>query len=475
MNAGTSSRSSSSADAVVERGREEDEPALAPHGAGAPARRRRAGRAGGASRAGRRPASAGRLAGRRPSGRPAAASASGSNVWNLTASAPASAAASISAMGHRRVAVVVDAGLGDDEDRTGADRPVRRCSTGSDRAGRQHAASATAGPAARRCRRCAPAATRQTDASGRGRRIGAVRAQRRRVDDVERARSGAARRRRSPTVVDRDSAQRSPAASRWCHAGRMARRDARRRRRPPAGRTARRPPESAGSVSGEVGWTQDERPNDAVRRSSRSSAWRATSTEVASSVGEVRPAARTAPRRPTPGRDAAIAGSSVLQTTRCGPPASPAAASRAVRTARPTSGIPATRRRFLPGTRRLPPRAGTRNRTGSVTAATSRSSAAIRPLASPGSKWSSRKARRAASVDRPPAGASSAASRSAAVADRDRHAGRHVAEQVRAGERVGQQVRRARRDRLGQDGRVDPDDGRPPPRAAGTGRPSGRP
>ena len=63
-------------------------------GAGARPRPRRAGPAGRASRAGpqpdRRPAAGTRRSARRPT-----ASASGSNVWNLTASAPASAAASI--------------------------------------------------------------------------------------------------------------------------------------------------------------------------------------------------------------------------------------------------------------------------------------------------------------------------------------------------------------------------------------------
>ena len=64
---------------------------------------------------------------------------------------------------------------------------------------------------------------------------------------------------------------------------------------------------------------------------------------------------------------AAISGSSVEQATRWGPPSSADAAARAVRTARPTRGMPPIGRRFLPGTRLLPPRAGTRNRMGPFT------------------------------------------------------------------------------------------------------------
>ena len=89
LKAGTSSRSSRSADAVVERRRQEARSRARARAPGAPAQAS----AGRASRrehlalVARRDSPA--VAGRRPSGAPAAASASGSKVWNLTASAPA--------------------------------------------------------------------------------------------------------------------------------------------------------------------------------------------------------------------------------------------------------------------------------------------------------------------------------------------------------------------------------------------------
>jgi hypothetical protein len=56
-----------------------------------------------------------------------------------------------------------------------------------------------------------------------------------------------------------------------------------------------------------------------------------------------------------------------IGTVSCSAPGRRAAAARAVRTAQPTKGMPATVRRFLSGIRRLPPRAGIRKRIGSRT------------------------------------------------------------------------------------------------------------
>ena len=110
------------------------------------------------------------------------------------------------------------------------------------------------------------------------------------------------------------------------------------------------------------------------------------------------PAVRTASRRPRPGRAAAMAGSSVLQTTRCGPPASRAAASRAVRAARPTSGMPPTVTQVLAGDP-LAATAGRDQEQDAVRHAVhARRSSAIRSLAEPGSKWASMNACRASGV-----------------------------------------------------------------------------
>ena len=85
-------------------------------------------------------------------GASAEARASGSKVWNLTASAPASAAASMSAVRDRRVAVVVDAGLGDDEDRIRAPMSRSPSGTGADRSRREECLGVREVDSSYRCR-----------------------------------------------------------------------------------------------------------------------------------------------------------------------------------------------------------------------------------------------------------------------------------------------------------------------------------
>ena len=81
-------------------------------------------------------------------------------------------------------------------------------------------------------------------------------------------------------------------------------------------------------------------------------------------------ARRTGSRHPRPGRPRRSPGRPCCRRSGADRPRRRMAARRAVRAARPTSGIPPTSRRFLPGTRWLPPRAGIRKRTPSVTPAT---------------------------------------------------------------------------------------------------------
>ena len=143
------------------------------------------------------------------------------------------------------------------------------------------------------------------------------------------------------------------------------------------------------------------------------------------------------PRRRSP--------SSVLHTTRWGPrrAARPRPARRG--SPRATSGTPPTVRRFLPGTRLLPPRAGTRNKIRPLMGATPGGPPRSARLATPGSKCASRKAWRSSGRIAVVARKIKRRKELRRGLDRDRDTRVHVAEKIRRPRVRGKQVGRANR------------------------------
>ena len=320
-----------------------------------PARASRAGRA--APR--RRPPGSRRSARPRRRARPA------SNVWNLTASAPVSAAASTSrwASAGSPSWLTPASAMTKHRRRPPMRAPADRAPAGS--AAPPAAASAIARSAASSMSIAPVRRHRQTD---RHARLDEPAASARRcvgVDDVERAGEQA---RRPPSASTGVQARRPPSSRRDATLPGWLAVDAHHARAPVAiepldRRDAGRRGRSAATSAGRG------RRRGTVRRRPRapSRAWSATSTEVAVVGGERGRSIERTSRPPRLAAAAAIAGSSVLQTTRCGPPARSAAASRARSGPRGRrAGCPPTVRRFLPGMRWLPPRAGIRNRTPAI-------------------------------------------------------------------------------------------------------------